>query len=155
MHVDEEERLIERLRKIESLFARPATAGERVAAGNAAERIRRRLRNLEKVERPIELKFSLPDAWSRSLFVALLRRYEVEPYRYRGQRRTTVMARVTRTFASEVLWPEFQQLNETLREHLESVTHRVIQQAIHGDDAEVCERQDREPGTAAPRLGVG
>jgi len=42
------------------------------------------------------------------------------------------MARVTRTFAHDVLWPEFQQLTATLRAHLESVTTRVITQAIHG-----------------------
>jgi hypothetical protein len=154
MHTDEEQRLIEKLRKIETLFARPSTPGERIAAENAAERIRQRLQNLEKVERPIEFRFSLPDTWSRSLFVALLRRYGVEPYRYRGQRRTTVMARVTRTFATEVLWPEFQQLNETLRDHLESVTHRVIRQAIHGNDAEVNERQGREPRTVSQQLRV-
>jgi hypothetical protein len=149
MHTDEEQRLIEKLRKIEGLFARPSTPGERVAAENAAERIRQRIRHLEGVERAIEFRFSLPDTWSRSLFVALLRRYGLEPYRYRGQRRTTVMTRVTRTFAVEVLWPEFQQLNQTLRDHLESVTHRVIRQAIHGDDAEAHERQGDEPRMAS------
>jgi hypothetical protein len=147
MRSDEEQRLIEKLRKIEGLFARPSTPGERVAAEHAAERIRQRLRQLEQVERPTEFRFSLPDTWSRSLFVALLRRYGVEPYRYRGQRRTTVMARVTPTFATEVLWPEFQQLHQTLRDHLESVTHRIIREAIHGNDAEVLEKPGAEPRT--------
>jgi len=55
------------------------------------------------------------------------------------------MARVTRTFADEVLWPEFQELNATLRAHLESVTSRVIAQAIHGDPADAEERPGREP----------
>jgi hypothetical protein len=149
MQSDEEQRLIEKLRKIEGLFARSSTPGERVAAEHAAERIRERLRQLEKVERATEFRFSLPDRWSRSLFVALLRRYGVEPYRYHGQRRTTVMARVTPTFATEVLWPEFQQLHNTLRDHLESVTHRVIRQAIHGNDAEAAEKPGTEPRTVA------
>jgi hypothetical protein len=143
----DEQRLVDKLRKIEGLFARSTTPGERVAAEHAADRIRQRLRQLERVERAAEFRFSLPDSWSRSLFVALLRRYGVEPYRYRGQRRTTVMARVTPTFASEVLWPEFQQLHQTLRDHLESVTHRVIRQAINGDDAEVPEKPGAEPRT--------
>jgi hypothetical protein len=139
VQADEEDRLIEKLHKIEALFARSTTPGERVAAENAAERIRQRIRQLEKIERPIEFRFSLSDAWSRSLFVDL-RRYGVEPYRYRGQRHTTVTAKVTRTFVNEVLWPEFQELNRTLREHLESVTARVIQQAIHKEGREVHER---------------
>ena len=121
MHQDEEARLVEKLRKIEGLFARAASAGERAAAESARDRIRQRLEQLEKSERAVEYRFSLPDAWSKSLFIALLRRYGIEPYRYSGQRRTTVMARVTRTFAEEVLWPEYQQLNATLRAHLESV----------------------------------
>jgi len=155
MHTDDEQRLIEKLRKIEALFARSSSPGERVAAEHAAERIRQRLIQLEKVEQPIEFRFSLPDTWSRSLFVALLRRYGVEPYRYRGQRRTTVMARVTRTFATEVLWPEFQQLNQTLRDHLESVTHRVIRQAIHGSDSDVVEKPGSEPRTVHRQSVLG
>jgi hypothetical protein len=49
-------------------------------------------------EPPIEFRFILTDQWSRHLFVALMRRYGIHPYRYRGQRRTTVMARLSRLF---------------------------------------------------------
>lgn len=145
MQEEEEERLVEKLRKIEALFARATSAGERAAAESARDRIRGRLEQLEKSERAVEYRFSLSDGWSKSLFMALLRRYGIEPYRYSGQRRTTVMARVTRTFAEEVLWPEFRELNETLRAHLESVTTRVIAQAIHGDQADAEERPGQEP----------
>ncbi|MBI3448146.1 MAG: hypothetical protein HY049_04405 [Acidobacteria bacterium] len=134
--VQEEDRLVEKLRKIEALFARPSTDGERIAAGNALERIRARLRQLEASEPPVEYRFSLSDIWSQSLFVALLRRYGLKPYRYPGQRRTTLMARVTRSFVNDTLWPEFQQLNETLREHLAEVTQRIIAQAICPDVSE-------------------
>lgn len=150
MHDEEEQRLVEKLRKIEALFARATSAGERAAAESARDRIRARLEQLEQSERPIEYRFSLPDGWSKSLFIALLRRYGIKPYRYSGQRRTTVMARVTRTFADEVLWPEFTELNETLRAHLESVTKRVIAQAIHGDQADAEERPGRESKSGAP-----
>lgn len=152
---EEERRLVDKLRKIEALFARATSAGERVAAEHASDRIRQRLEQLERSERAIEFRFSVPDAWSKSLFIALLRRYGIEPYRYAGQRRTTVMARVTRTFADEVLWPEYQQLNAMLREHLESVTKRVIAQAIHGDQADVEERPGREPKPGAPQGFLG
>lgn len=149
MNIDTEDHLIEKLRKIEALFARGAAAGERVAAEHARERIRQRLRQMEKAEQPVEYRFSFADTWSRSLFVALLRRYELAPYRYRGQRRTTVMTRVTRSFVNEVLWPEFQALNDTLRTHLDAVTARVIRQAISGDDADVEERPGQAPAPSA------
>jgi small-conductance mechanosensitive channel len=155
VHEAEEERLIEKLRKIEALFARATSAGERTAAENARDRIRQRLEQLEKSERVIEYRFSLPDAWSKSLFIALLRRYGIDPYRYSGQRRTTVMARVTRTFADEVLWPEYQQLNAMLRAHLESITKRVIAQAIHGDQADAEERPGQEPKARLPQGFLG
>ena len=40
----------------------------------------------------------MADDWSRQLFLALLRRYELKPYRYRGQRYTTVMVKVPKKF---------------------------------------------------------
>lgn len=137
-----EERLIEKLRKIEALFARSTTAGERDAAGSARDRILEKLQELEQVEAPIVYQFSMPDNWSRSLFVALLQRYGLKPYRRRGQRRTTVMVRVTASFVDQVLWPEFQELNRTLFDHLEAVTRRVVDEAIHRGTVDVEERQD-------------
>jgi hypothetical protein len=148
-----EERLIEKLRKIEALFARPTTPGERLAAASARDRIRQRLRELERSEPAIEYRFSLPDGWSRSLFVALLQRYGLSPYRYRGQRYTTVMVRVTASFVDEVLWPEFQELNGTLQEHLQLVTSRIIRQAIHSGTVEVEERDQGGPALAAEGRG--
>lgn len=141
----DERRLIEKLRKIETLFARTTNPGERQAAEGALERIRRRLRELEKAERPVEFRFSLPDPWSKSLFIALLCRYGLKPYRYAGQRRTTVTVRVSASFVDEVLWPEFREINATLRAHLDSVTNRIIRQAIHGDDTDIEERPGQEP----------
>jgi hypothetical protein len=145
MSANAEERLIQKLRKIETLFARAATPGERTAAGGALDRIRQRLLELEREEPAIEYRFTLADGWSKSLFISLLQRYGLTPYRYRGQRRTTVMAKVTVSFVDEVLWPEFTALNDTLREHLESVTARVIQEAIYSGRAELEEREEVAP----------
>lgn len=135
-----EDLLIDRLQKIEALFARTTHAGEKAAAATARERILERLRLLEQVETPVEYRFSLPDPWARSLFLALVRRYNIHPYRYPGQRRSSVMIRVAPSFLEETLAPEFQQLQETLSRHLHEVTERIIAQAIHADqqDAEEC-----------------
>ena len=82
---------------------------------------------------PRELKFHHPDIWSRRLFVALLRRYGIEPYRYKRQRRTTVMARVPPDFFRETLWPEFRELQFLLLDWLGEVTDRVIREAVCED----------------------
>lgn len=135
--LDEEQQLIAKLRKIEALFARPGTEGERRAAENASNRIRARLTALEEIEPAVEFRFSLADAWSRSLFIAVLRRHGLRPYRYHGQRRTTVMVRVVKSYVDATLWPEFLQLQTVLHEHFEAVTKRVIAQAIGTEDGDV------------------
>ncbi len=135
----DEAKLRERLARIEALFAGATTAGERVAAAEARRRIQLRLAGMEAVAPPIEYRFTLADTWSRKLFVALLRRYDLKPYRYRGQRRTTVMVRVPEPFVNETLWPEFQQLSATLREYLDDITDRIIAESIHGDGSDVGE----------------
>jgi len=132
----EERELLDTLAKVEALFADTGFAGERHAAASAMERIRERLRRVQTDDRPVEMKFSMPDTWSRNLFMALLRRYGIEPYRYSGQRYTTVMARLPKRFADETLWPEFLQISDALDRYLESVTNRVIKAAIFPDAAD-------------------
>ena len=96
--MDEKSRLIEKLHRIEALFAGAATSGERTAAANALELMRARLHLLQKQDPPLEFKFTLTDMWSRRLFVALLRRYGIEPFRYPKQWHTTVMTFLSKTF---------------------------------------------------------
>jgi hypothetical protein len=129
-------RLREKLHKVEALFAGAATAGERAAAGAAAERIRARLRQTEQAEQAIEMKFSLGDPWSRQLFIALARRYGLQPFRYRRQRRTTVMVRAPKSFLEQVLWPEFLQINEALVDYLAEITDRIIRDEVFGETAD-------------------
>ena len=137
-----EQELIEKLQRIEALFAGATTPGERIAAANAIERIRDRLQKQQKLSSPIEYKFTLSNMWSRRLLVALLRRYGIDPYRYRGQRYTTVMARLPRTFVDETLWPEFEELDRTLHSYLDEVTNRVITEGIYADYSEAEVRKE-------------
>ena len=91
--MSDESLLRDKLRKIEALFAGAGTPGEAVAAKAAAERIRARLNETAKTEAAIEFRFSVPDPWSRQLFVALCRRYGLNPYRYPRMQRQTVIVR--------------------------------------------------------------
>lgn len=132
----DETRLREKLRALEALHAKPGSEGERAAAENARERILGRLRELAAVDPPVEFRFSMPDMWSRRVFIALLRRYGITPYRYRGQRYTTVNAEVSKRFVDETLWPEYLALSESLRAYLDEVTDRVVADVIHADVSE-------------------
>src|SRR5450755_2383822 len=94
----DESSLYEKLRKIETLFAGAATAGEKTAAGAAAERIKARLREAGQREPPEELKFSISDPWARRLFIALCRRYDLKPFRYPRMHRQSLIVKMPRSF---------------------------------------------------------
>lgn len=132
----DESKLIEKLRLIEALFCGAGTEGERVAAERARERILARLKQTEKEDPPLEYRFTMGDMWSRKVFVALLRRYGIRPYRYKRQRYTTVMAKVSKKFVDETLWPEFEEFSDSLESYLSEVTDRVVSQVIYQDSSE-------------------
>jgi hypothetical protein len=147
----DQERLVEKLRRIEALFAdRAATDGERAAAGEARDRIRQRLASFAQTDPPVEYSFPLRNPWSKKLFIALLRRYGIRPYRYARQRHTTVMARVPERFLKETLWPEFLELNRTLQAYLSQQTERIIAESINRDTSDVEVRS----GQALPAAGT-
>jgi hypothetical protein len=75
----DEGKLVEKLRRIEALFAGATTEGERIAAAEARSRIQLRMQELEQADSPVELRFGLADVWSRKVLLALLRRYGLEP----------------------------------------------------------------------------
>ena len=137
--MSDETQLREKLRKIEALFAGAGTEGERLAAGAALDRLQQRLASLRRSEPAVEMQFSLGDQWSRRLFLALCRRYGLDPYRLPRQRLTTVMLHVPKGFVDQVLWPEFQELDGALRQYLLAVTLRVIREEVHGDASEAME----------------
>jgi len=132
----DERQLIEKLRLVEALFEGAGTAGEREAAASALDRLQRRLEEVQETDPPMEYRFTLADMWSRRLFVALLRRYGIRPYRYYRQRYTTVMAKVPQRFVDETLWPEYTELNKVLCTYLEETTARVIRHGVHEDSSE-------------------
>src|SRR5579864_6580827 len=131
--------LLEKLRKIEALYAGTTVDGEKEAARRAAERIRARLAELRGSEKDKVLLYRLPDPWKRRLFLALCRRYGLKPYREVGRRYSTVQLRAPKTFHERTLWPEFLALSQELHAHLQQLTERVIREAINDDVSEAAE----------------
>ncbi len=131
-----EQTLIEKIKRIEALFDGATTTGERDAASNALQKMKLRIDGLKKTDPPVEYRFTMNNMWSRKLFVALLRRYEIKPFRYQRQRHTTVMANVSKTFVDKTLWPEFEELDATLTTYLNEITNRVISEGVHADASE-------------------
>ena len=135
-----EHQLREKLRKITALFEGSATPGERDAAAAAIARIRKALDAAVKTQPLPETKFSMADQWQRRLFLALCRRYGIEPYRYRGQRHTTVVIRAPRAFVDTTLWPEYVELQAALHAYLNEATERIIREEVFGNASDANER---------------
>jgi hypothetical protein len=139
----DEATLLDRLAKIEALHAGTTFDGERAAAEKARARILALLGEMQAKAPAEEYTFRMADAWSRRLFMALLRRYDLKPYRYRGQRYTTVMVRVPKVFVEQTLWPEFQEFSKVLQEYLSEVTDKVISDVLQQKpDDEIDERNE-------------
>ena len=143
--------IADRLAKLEALFARGATEGERAAAGAAIERLQARLDLNEAApgsEPEIELQYSLPDVWALRLFIALCRKAGVRPYRYSRQRRTTVMVRVRQSEFERTVMAEFNTLHRALTETFGEIVDHLIADAMHGDGDETSLDQPRIGGPA-------
>ncbi len=142
--MNDEDRLKAKLRSIEALFAGATTAGERNAADRARQRIADRLAELRDDEQ-VEWQFTVTP-WSRRLLVALARRYGLRPYRYKRQRHTTRVIRASEQFLKETFLPEYDKMCDTLYEHLDAVTERVVADVLHADnsDAPVVDTQPQQ-----------
>ena len=132
-----EEKLIDRLLKIEALHASTEFDGEKKAAEQAREAILGKLGAFKDAEEELqEYQFSMPDPWKRKLLCAMLRRYDIRPYRLYRQRHSTVMAKVSPRFVDETLWPEFVQVSGELSTYLDEITNRVIGAAFSQDTSD-------------------
>lgn len=131
-----EDQLRERLRKVEALYLGAATDGEREAAEAAFARLKAKLEEASRIDRPEEMKLSFPDHWSVRLFIAMCRRYGLKPYRYPRQRNTTVMVKAPRRFFDAVVWRQFNDVHADLWLYLEQTTERLIRETISADVAD-------------------
>lgn len=136
--------LLEKLRKVEALHRGATSDGERAAAFAARVRLETKLAEVEK-EEVIEWRFSMADSWSRSLFLAILRKHGLKPYRYRRQRYSTVMCRATSRHIDEVVWPEYLEFSETLKAWMDHVTQKVIREVLRQEESEVDEMAGELP----------
>jgi hypothetical protein len=143
----------DKLRKIQALYEKASSVGEK----EAAEAAKKRLTNATGTtptpplaqEQIRSHRCCLGDTWTVSLFIALARKHGLRVYRRYRQHRTTVMVDTTHSFLHKVLWPEFTALSVALNGYLNEATNRIIQEAVHHDtsDAPICgELYDQEVG---------
>ncbi len=120
-----EAELKRKLAAIEAMVRGAMTDGERAAAQHVFDTFKQKTPD----EVSQELAFTVHDVWARKLFMAMLRKVGLEPFRMRGQRRTTIMVHGRKSLV-ELIWKEFLDANQTLTEYLAEVTDRVIRESL-------------------------
>jgi hypothetical protein len=136
-----EAELKRKLAAIEAMVLGAMTDGERAAAQHVFDTFKQKAPD----EPSMDIVFSVPDVWARKLFMAMLRKAGLEPFRMRGQRRTTIMVHGRKSLI-DLIWKEFLEANQTLTEYLAEVTNRVIRESL----GEVKEDEARERPALAP-----
>ena len=141
--MSDDQQIREKLAKIKALFAGATTPGERQAAQAAIDRIQQRIDGVPPsgpvADPPVEYRFSLTNAWSLRLFLALCRSKGYRPYRYPRMRRTSICVKIGKQAVNTDLWPEYQEMNKVLTEYLGELADHIIADCINPDrsDAEV------------------
>ena len=140
--MSDDQQIREKLRKIKALFAGASSEGERKAAQAAIDRLNERINagdSSKQVDPPVEFRFSLTNAWSLRLFLALCRSKGYRPYRHPRMRRTSVCVMIGAQAVKTGLWPEYLEMNRVLTEHLGELADQIIGDCINPDrsDAEV------------------
>lgn len=122
-----------KIRRIQTVYADTTALGERNNSGAPLEGQQAISSGQGSREQQTEIRFSVGEGWTRTIFDALCSRYGLVPCRTKGQHRTTVVLRVAPGFANEVLWPQCNQLVAAVKAYLEAEADRIIQEEIIKD----------------------
>jgi hypothetical protein len=140
----EQRNLAEEWRTIEARYAGPG-------AQHSGDWIRARLAEARAREADVELRYTIPDPWENTLFIALCRRYGLRPFRRPRMHQATILVRAPEAFFQNTIWPVFGALADALRNHLVRITDGAIREAIY--DAETPAPGQAVMPDALPVLG--
>jgi len=113
--------LTDTFRAIEQTYA-----GLHGNADEAVARIRARLREVADAPDVQEFQCAPKTDWDVVVLHALLKRYGIPAYRYRKQRRTTVLVRVSKRFMNELLWPIFTEVSAALHVRFSAIATSLL-----------------------------
>lgn len=135
---------LDRMRTVEARLLGLPGGADLTAIRAGVERLRAQLAETRSREPEEVFTTSIPDPCARAVFVALGRRYGLQPHRHARQRRATVVVAAPPTFYEGVLWPEFEALSDVLFDAFLSLTTRTLHEvlAVRGDEAVAVERDE-------------
>jgi len=127
--------LLEKIKKIEALIEGAKTDGEKNAAISAKDRILKKHPELDIDKDVLEFTLRTSDSWHKKLLLAICRKYGLRPYRYKGQKYTTVMVRANTDFLNKIVWSEYIEYSNHLEKLVGAITDDLISK-IHKEEDE-------------------
>jgi hypothetical protein len=119
-----EKDLIGSFHSIERKYAgRPGNEG---ITDQPKEQITARLQESASAPDVEEFQCNMKHEWETFIFHALLKRYGIKPYRYRKQRKTTILVRVSKAAMNGLLWPIFTDVAAELSARFTVVTTTLL-----------------------------
>ena len=73
-----------------------------------------------------EFQCNTKNDWDKFVLYALLKRYGIKSYRYRKQRKSTILVRVSKGFMNDVLWPIFTNTADELYSRFTAITTTLL-----------------------------
>jgi hypothetical protein len=123
--MNSEQALVDSFRRIElkhaGLLGTPGAD-----ASQSRERIVARLRKLADAGDVQEFQCTVKGTWESFLLHSILKRYGIQPYRYRKQRQTTILVRVSKRFMDETLWPIYAAASESLVARFNEIARAIL-----------------------------
>jgi len=136
--------ILEKIKKIEAMITGAQTQGEKSAALSAKARILKKYPNLDIDKDVLEFSLRTPDHWHKKLLLAICHKYGLKPYRYKGQKYTTVMVRANEAFLNMVVWKEYLEYSDHLEKLVGAITDNLIGKIHKVVDEDFVSRRLRE-----------
>jgi len=83
---------------------------------------------LEEIE---EISINTLTMWNKNIFLTLCIKYNIKPYRYKGDRKTVVNVQCTEHFMQNVFFPEYLKFTKILHESIEANLKEVIENILY------------------------
>lgn len=93
----------------------------------SVERCRAQLAQWRQRERDTEVRYSVPGAMQKRVFMAISHRYGLVPYRPSRRSTATVCLRAPREFVADVLWPQFDAMMSVVEQEVDKALMRVME----------------------------
>lgn len=95
------------------------------------EPFKKKLKDISHLEEIYEIIVNTKTDWNRQIFLALCEKYNLEPYRYKGEKKTTIKLETTMDFMENILWPDYKKFTKIYHKSMEDILKKCIEKILY------------------------